>query len=182
MLEYYLYTNVFQNKHLKTNYYINTETRTEYEILKLMAEKSKPRSKNISPKEMNTFVDLIQENRSKLFSNLSASFTFEEKKTVWDDVASRLSALHGTSRNREDILKKWSNLLSKHKPLIVDKIASMKKTGGGPPGSELTPLEEKIQCIKGKQVFEGIASGADMTTEPTHLQGQVSCDSDQMVN
>ena len=57
----------------------------------------------------------------------------------------------------------------------------MKTTGGGPPGRELTPLEEKIQSIKGKQVFEGIASGTDMTTEPTHSQGQVSCDSDQMV-
>ena len=54
----------------------------------------------------------------------------------------------------------------------------MKTTGGGPPGSELTPLEEKIQSIKGKQVFEGIASGVDMTTEP---HSQVSCDSDQMV-
>ena len=124
-------------------------------------------------------MDLIQENRSKLFGSLSASFTFEEKNTVWVDVASRLSALHATSRNRQDVLKKLSNFLSKHKPLIADKIASMKKTGGGPPGSELTPLEEKIQSIKGKQIFEGIASGVDMTTEPTHFQ--VSYDSDQMV-
>ena len=26
---------------------------------------------------------------------MNGSFTFEEKNTVWDDVASRLSALHG---------------------------------------------------------------------------------------
>ena len=54
----------------------------------------------------------------------------------------------------------------------------MKKTGEGLPRSELTPLG-KIQNIKGKQVFEGIASGVNMTTEQTH--SQVSCDSDQMV-
>ena len=122
---------------------------------------------------------LILEKISQLFGSLSASFTFEEKNTVWDEVASGLSALHGTSRNRDDVLKKWSNLLIKHKPLIADKIASMKKTGGGPPGSELTPLEEKIQSIKGKQLFEGIASGVDITIEPTH--SQLSYDSDQMV-
>ena len=81
--------------------------------------------------------------------------------------------------NRDDVLKKWSNLLSKNKPLIADKIASMKKTGGGSPGSERTPREEITQSIKGKQVFEGIASGVDITTEPTHTQ--VSCDSDQVV-
>ena len=146
-----------------------------------MTEKSKPRAKNFSSEELNSLVDLIQEKISQLFGSLSASFTFEEKNTVWDDVASRLSALHGTPRNRDDVIKKWSNLLSKHKPLIADKIASKKKTGGGPPAaeSELTPLEEKIQSIKGKQVFEGIASGVDLTIEPTH--SQVSYDSDQMV-
>ena len=126
-----------------------------------MAEKSKPRAKNFSSEEINSLVDLILEKKSQLFGSLSASFTFEEKNTVWDEVASGLSTLHDTSRNRDDVLKKWSNLLSKRNPLIADKIASMKKTGGGPPGSELTPLEEKIQSIKGKQLFEGIASGVD---------------------
>ena len=77
-----------------------------------MAKKSKPRSNNFSPEEMNFLVDLIQEKISKLFGSLSASFTFEEKNTVWDDVESRLSELHGTSRNREHFLTKWSNLLS----------------------------------------------------------------------
>ena len=144
-----------------------------------MAEKSKPRAKNFSSEEINSLVDLILEKKSQLFGSLSASFNFEEKNTVWDEVASGLSTLHGTSRNRDDVLKKWSNLLSKHKPLIADKLASMEKTGGGTPGSELTPLQEKIQSIKGKQLFEDIASGVDITNEPTH--SQVSYDSDKMV-
>ena len=144
-----------------------------------MEEKSKPRAKNYSSEEINCLVDLVQEKKSQLFGSLSASFTFEEKNKVWDDLASRLSALHGTVRNRDDVIKKWSNLLSKHKPLIADKIASRNKTGGGPPGCALTPLEDKIKSIKGKQVFEGIASGVDITIEPTH--SQVSFDSDQMV-
>ena len=68
--------------------------------------------------------------------------------------------LHSTSRNRDDVLKERSNLLSKHKPLIADKIASMKKNGT--PGSELTPLEEKIQSIKGK----GVVSGGSRNVNP----------------
>ena len=144
-----------------------------------MEEKSKPRAKNYSSEEIICLVDLVQEKKSQLFGSLSASFTFEEKNKVWDDLASRLSALHGTVRNRDDVIKKWSNLLSKNKPLIADKIPSRNKTGGGPPGSALTPLEDKIKSIKGKQIFEGIASGVDITIEPTH--SQVSFDSDQMV-
>ena len=59
-----------------------------------------------SSEEINSLVDLILEKNSQLFGSLSASFTLEGKNTVWDDIASGLSALHGTSRNREDVLKK----------------------------------------------------------------------------
>ena len=65
-----------------------------------MEGKSKPLSKNFSPKEMNSFVDLIQEKRSKLFGSLSASFTFEEKNTVWDDVTSTVSTSQHINESR----------------------------------------------------------------------------------
>ena len=113
-------------------------------------ELSKTRSKNFSTEEVLCLVDLIQEHKSQLFGGFSASFTFEEKNIVWDEVASKLSSLYGVTRTRDDILKKWSNLLSKYKPLIADKLASIRKTGGGPPGAELTALEDKIRSIKGK--------------------------------
>ena len=142
-------------------------------------ELSKTRSKNFSTEEVHCLVDLLQEHKSQLFGSFSASFTFEEKNIVWDEVASKLSSLYGVTRTRDDILKKWSNLLSKYKPLIADKLASIRKTGGGPPGAELTALEDKIRSIKGKEVFKGIASGIDITLETSH--SQVSVESDQQM-
>ena len=54
------------------------------------------------------------------------------------------------------------NLLSKYKPRIADKIASARRTGGGPPDAQLDELELKISSIKGKECFESIESGIDL--------------------
>ena len=60
----------------------------------MQQEKSKTRSKNFTLEETNSLVDLVQENRSKLFGSLSASLTFEEKTRVWEEIDSKLSQLH----------------------------------------------------------------------------------------
>ena len=139
-------------------------------------EKTKARSKNYSQEEINTLVDLVQENKSKLFGSLSASLTFEEKASLWDQIAQDLTSQHGVYRSRDDVTKKWSDLLCKHKPLIADKIKSVRNTGGGPADAELTSLEEKIHSIRGKETFEGISCGIEISAEP-----QSSQQSDQML-
>ena len=50
-----------------------------------MAEKSKPRSKDFSPEETNSLVDLIQEKRSKLFGYFDCFLYFrrEEHSLGW---------------------------------------------------------------------------------------------------
>ena len=51
----------------------------------------------------------------------------------------------------------------KNKPIISDKLASARKTGGGAAEAELTELELKIKAIKGVETFEGISSGIDLS-------------------
>ena len=139
-------------------------------------EKTKARSKNYSQEEINTLVDLVQENKFRLFGSFSESLTFEEKASHWDHIASDLTSQYGVHRSRDDVTKKWSNLLCKHKPLIADKIKSISKTGGGPADAELTPLAEKIHNIRGTETFEGISCGIDVSPE-----SQSSQLSDQML-
>ena len=98
----------------------------------------------------------MQENKSRLFGSLSASLTYEEKSSIRDQIANDLTTQHGVHRSRDDVTKKWSNLLWKDKPLIADQIKSVRKTGGGPAEAELTHLEEKIHCIRGKENHRGI--------------------------
>ena len=105
-----------------------------------------------------------------MFGSFSASLTFEEKASSWDQIASDLTSQHGVHRSRDDVTKKWSNLLCKHKPLIADKIKSIRKTGSGPADAELTPLEEKIYSIMGTETFEGIVCGIYVSAEPQSSQ------------
>ena len=129
----------------------------------MASENSKPRSKVFSLEEVMTLVDLMEANKSSLFGALSSSLTMDDKNKVWQDIARKLSEQHGQMRTRDDVSKKWYNILSKHKPRIADKIASTKKTGGGPADAQLDELELKISSIKGRECFEGIESGIDLT-------------------
>ena len=73
--------------------------------------------------------DLVQENKSKLFGSLSSSLISEEKNIIWGDIGQQLSEAYGTVRTKDDVAKKWSNILAKHKPMISDKMISAPKTG-----------------------------------------------------
>ena len=55
--------------------------------------------------------------------------------------------------------------MAKHKPNISDKLSSIRKTGGGSPEGNLSEMELKIKSIKGKELFEGVASGIDLSLE-----------------
>ena len=129
--------------------------------------KTKARSKNYSQESI--WCKKIN------LGSLSASLTYGEKSSIWDQIANDLTTQHGVHRSRDDVTKKWSNVPCKHKPLIADKIKSVRKTGGGPAEAELTYLEEKIHSIRGKETFEGISCGIDVSAEPqsSQLSGQM---------
>ena len=107
-----------------------------------------------------SLVDLIHDQKSKLFGALTSILTFDDKNKIWEEISGRLSELHGNVRTRDDIMKKWYNTLTKHKPRIADKLASARKTGGGPADADLNEIEAKISSIKGKE-----AQCADDETE-----------------
>ena len=108
-------------------------------------------------------VDFVLENKSQLFGSLSSSLSYDDKNRVWEDIAKEISEAYGTFRNKEDVSKKWSNVPAKYKPIICDKISSARKTGGGSPTAELTELEAKLKSIKGKELFDGIQGGIEIS-------------------
>ena len=124
---------------------------------------TKTRAKNFSNEEISTLVDLVMENKPKLFGSFSATSTFDEKNAIWEQIASTISQEHQTIRTKDDVFKKWTNILVKYKPIISDKLSSAKRTGGGPAEAGLTELELKLKSIKGKETCEGISTGLDLS-------------------
>ena len=123
----------------------------------------KTRAKNFSKEELTSLVDLVLENKSKLFGSFSSKLTSSDKDAVWEELARTISRDHQTIRSKDDLYKRWCNLLVKYKPIICDKLLAAKKTGGGPAEAELTEFELKISSIKGNETFEGITGGVDIS-------------------
>ena len=76
---------------------------------------------------------------------------------IWEQIASTISQEHQTISTK-DVIRKWTNILVKHKPIMSDKLSSAKTTGGGPVEAGLTELELKFKSIKGKETFEGTST------------------------
>ena len=51
----------------------------------------KTRVKNFSYSEITTLIDLVLENKPKLFSAFSSTLTFDEKKNIWKQIANAIS-------------------------------------------------------------------------------------------
>ena len=136
---------------------------------------TKTHSKNFSSDEIAMIVDLVHENKSKLFGSLSSSLSYDDKNHVWETIAREISEAHGTFRNKGDVTKKWSNVLAKHKPIICDKIYSARRTGGGCPTAELTELETMLKSIKEKELFDGVHGGIDVSS-PSPISPLSDCD------
>ena len=51
------------------------------------------------------------------------------KNIIWGDIAQQLSKACGTERTKDNIAKKWSNILAKYKPIISNKMIYVRKTG-----------------------------------------------------
>ncbi|KAI6659650.1 hypothetical protein LOD99_14573 [Oopsacas minuta] len=95
-------------------------------------------------------VDLIHDQKSKLFGAVTSIQTFVERTKSGKKISGRLSELHGNVRTRDDIMK---NTI-----IYCSKLASARKTGGGRADADINEIEAKISSIKGKEAFEGIES------------------------
>ena len=123
----------------------------------------KTRAKNFSKEELTILVNFVLENKSKLFGSFSSKLTSSDKEAFWEEIARTISRDHQTIRIKDDVYKRWCNLLVKYKLIICDKLLAAKKTGGGPAEAELKEFELKIRSIKGNKTFEGITGGVDIS-------------------
>ena len=57
---------------------------------------NKTRARNFSYSEITTLVDLFFENKSNLFGAFSLTLNFDEKNSIWEQIANAISQEHGT--------------------------------------------------------------------------------------
>ena len=74
-----------------------------------------------------TLVDLLDADKPSVFGALSSTLKMDDKNNVWEEISEKISEQHRHVRTRDEVSKKWYNILSKHKPRIAVKIASARR-------------------------------------------------------
>ena len=134
---------------------------------------TKTRAKSLSIHEINSLVDLVLDNKIKLFGALSTTLTYDEKSAILESIATTITQEHRNIRNKDDVFKEWSNIWVKNKPSISDKLASARQTGGGPAEAILREIELKIKAIKGIGNFGRNLFGIDLAFGTNSLLSDV---------
>ena len=121
--------------------------------------------------ETSKVVDLIQENYSFLFETISNAKSKKDIDEKWDEITAQVNAL-GSGKVRlttDQVQRKWSDLKSTTKILVMKYRKGQTRTGGGNnDAKEPTELQWKIHRIIGSAASSGIV-------------GAESCDSSQRV-
>ncbi|KAK4314630.1 hypothetical protein Pmani_014081 [Petrolisthes manimaculis] len=112
------------------------------------------RNSNWSKDETMLLLQLIKEKKKIIKGKFSPDLTIKDKREAWQYITNSLNATFpGIHRQREQVEKKWHNLLSKSKKSITTRRHLFNQTGGGPPApgdGDADPIMEGIEKILGK--------------------------------
>ncbi|XP_030271960.1 uncharacterized protein LOC115581168 [Sparus aurata] len=126
-----------------------------------MESKRKP---NWREEETLLLVELVEERKLIIKGKFSPTLTSHDKKQAWEDISNQLNTSQTFShRSPADCEKKWYNVLSKSRSEIAAFKACSMRTGGGPPGKDLSAVAEVVQRILGEDnpSISGLDGGQD---------------------
>ncbi|KAK4324881.1 hypothetical protein Pmani_004531 [Petrolisthes manimaculis] len=113
------------------------------------------RNANWSKDETMLLLQLIEEKKKIIKGKFSPDLTIRDKREAWQYITNSLNTTFpGIHRQREQVEKKWHNLLSKGKKAITTRRRLFNQTGGGPPApgdGDDDPVLEGIEKILGKE-------------------------------
>ncbi|XP_030267612.1 uncharacterized protein LOC115590188 [Sparus aurata] len=109
------------------------------------------RKRNWREEEILFLVELVEERKLIIKGKFSPTLTSHDKKQAWEDIGNQLYTSQAFSHlSPADCEKKWYNVLSKSRPEIAAFKACSMRTGGGPPGKDLSAVAEVVQRILGE--------------------------------
>ncbi|KAK3860287.1 hypothetical protein Pcinc_033658 [Petrolisthes cinctipes] len=116
--------------------------------------KTSKRTPNWSKDEVMMLLRLVKGKKEIIKGKFSPTLTIRHKRDAWQSITESLTvAFPACERQRDQVEKKWQNLLCKGKRDISSRKRLYNQTGGGPPapgGACEDPVLEEIEDIVGK--------------------------------
>jgi len=123
---------------------------------------NKKRSPNFTEMELQTLLNEVEKQKSLLFSKHTNVATNAVKNRAWENIYTKINSCNKEYvRTTEEVRKKWTTYTSNTKKYAAQIRREARRTGGGPPIDELTPLQDKVVGIIGTTPIEGIEGGVD---------------------
>nr|XP_022308062.1 myb-related transcription factor, partner of profilin-like [Crassostrea virginica] len=122
------------------------------------------RKANWTDANISLLVDLVTDGTERwaiIRGKFSPSLTIQSKQKVWMEITERVNSSSSCLRTLKDVKKKWQDIQSHTKKKEATRKTEMKRTGGGPPPSELKAWEEKIIGVLSNEILSGIEGGVD---------------------
>ncbi|XP_022345688.2 uncharacterized protein LOC111138144 isoform X1 [Crassostrea virginica] len=131
------------------------------------------RKANWTDANISLLVDLVTDGErwAIIRGKFSPSLTIQSKQKVWMEITERVNSSSSCLRTLKDVKKKWQDIQSHTKKKEATRKTEMKRTGGGPPPSELKAWEEKIIGVLSNEILSGIEGGVDSLDTDSNKSG-----------
>ncbi|XP_052232353.1 nuclear apoptosis-inducing factor 1-like isoform X2 [Dreissena polymorpha] len=132
------------------------------------------RKPNWSETEIACLVQACTDNNSLLVSKMTIEVTNKKKEEFWADTCEKVNSVGLSSREVDEIIKKWTDLKSQAKKKEKNRRREASLTGGGKTSICLTDWEQKIVAILPEETLVGIDGGLD-TFQSSSCSKQQAC-------
>ena len=127
---------------------------------------AKTRQTNFSQEESSIILTEFENEMEYLNSGFSNQVTNEGKKTRWDEIAKKVTAVGVALRTGDQCKAKWKSMKIEAKKAFQKQVKARNQTGGGPPPKDLKPSTLRIiNLMKDHASFKGVDGGLDMFTD-----------------
>lgn len=118
-------------------------------------------------------VELYNENRTILENKGRAAQIDKKKKLTWETMTTQINSEFGTSFDKKKLEEKWRYLKRTSKAANASHIRQTHGTGGGPPPTPLTEVNEKVVEVLGETAsFQGIPGAIESSAGLTVISSE----------
>ncbi|XP_069129805.1 myb/SANT-like DNA-binding domain-containing protein 4 isoform X2 [Argopecten irradians] len=92
---------------------------------------------------------------------------YKKKADVWQQITDSINAISPTTRSRDEIKKKWQDMVGETRKRESARMMMQRQTGGGSAPKPLSQMQEQILTVISKASIVGIEGGVESSMEDT---------------
>ncbi|XP_069108927.1 nuclear apoptosis-inducing factor 1-like [Argopecten irradians] len=127
-------------------------------------ENKMKRRPNFTETECQTLAELAIQHIDIIQCKFSSTVTIK-KADVWQQITDSINAISPTTRSRDEIKKKWQDMVGETRKRESARMMMQRQTGGGSAPKPLSQMQEQILTVISKAFIVGIEGVVESSME-----------------